>query len=773
MNLHPTQQQQLHKLVTLLTYSDQGAFAVALYDRVATRHAMLQTVREQVERRIYEVTLTGSKRNPIDLIRDLQPQAGEVVCLYDIERAFPDALGYLDLQREVLADLNISLVVWVNHYEYRELATRAPNFYAFRTSTFDFTNPAEIPVTAPLFVGREPDMETLRGLLEKGGCVTLTGYGGVGKSTLALQLSRRMRSRFQETVWVNCETRPLLGDILLQVAVVLMGEGMRQVGPDEQRKRLAKALCERPCLIVLDNFESVGEDHDLLHWLKTVSAPSAVLLTSRQQVPDLDAPNYSLPELPPNEAVEMFTLRARQAGWQGEEADVVPRLCELIGNLPLAIELLAARADELPLSQLLEEVGKSLNALVSGDDPLRAERHQSIAACFRVSFDRLSDTAKDLLKRLSILPDGASEQIIADFTKIQDWQQPVEECIAHSMLEFDGKRYRFHPLIGRFVATQVDSEQQAKYHFVSFFYNFVQANDEVNNVGRMALMVAEWNNAVAAVRAAKEIGDWEAVVQMTTHFGDFVQLRGLWSELEQSAVWAVAASESAVGTSMRSSALNNLGTIYLSQGRWNEAEYCFDEDMRLCRAAGDINGLGKTLANLGVTYVHQARWQESQKALEESLLIAQHAEDIHAAGSILTSLAGVYLQRKQEKKAEQAYKDSILFLEQSRDFRSLRVTLNNFGVMLKSAKRFREADAVLKKSLEASQKFDDVMGVARCLGNLAVLREQQGDLIQALCYAREAVEAFQKTEDRLSQAQAQAHLLQLEKKAQHRKKRSN
>ena len=762
MILHPTQQQQLHKLVTLLTYSDQGAFAVALYDRVATRHAMLQAIHAQVERRVYEVTLTGSKRNPIDAIRNLQTQPGEVVCLYDIERAFPDALGYLDLQREVLADLDISLVVWVNHYEYRELATNAPNFYAFRTSTFDFTNPAEIPVTEPLFVGREPDLETLRGLIDKGDCVTLTGYGGVGKSTLALQLSRQMRSRFQETVWVNCETRPLLGDILLQVAVVLMGEGMRQIGPDEQRKRLAKALCERPCLIILDNFESVGEDTDLLHWLKTVSAPSAVLLTSRQQVPELDAPNYSLPELPPNEAIEMFTLRARLAGWQGEEADVIPRLCELIGNLPLAIELLAARADELPLPQLLEEIGKSLNALVSGDDPLRAERHQSIAACFRVSFDRLSDTAQELLKRLSILPDGASEQIIADFINVQDWQKPIEECIAHSMLEFDGKRYRFHPLVRRFTLTQIDnSVNQWRSHLVSFFFNLIGKDNDVHDARWRYVLDQEWQNAGGTIEVAEQIHDWEAVVKLTIKLHRFLMMRGLWSEAERHILCAI----KVVGTSLHPEDEARLlmlhGEILEHRKQWESAACIYNRALSIAKSFRSLTDVGTVLTSLCFVHTRLRQWDKAEKAVQESLMLAKVSGSPSDEAGAFNVLGNMYLAQNRFAVAEDAFKKSLMLFQEIGDQINYAVSLLNLGILYASRKQWQKADKHLREGLSITRLNKNYVDMGKSLYLLARVNKAKGDVSQAFQFAEEALQACSMTEDQQQQAEVRKFIIEL------------
>jgi hypothetical protein len=463
--------QYLEKLITLLTHAQQGAVAIALYDRLSTRRDIVATLRQRLEQPVYEVHLTEKERNPIDLIRQLHPKAGDVVCLFDVERTYleemgyAEALGYLNFQREVLADMEIYLVCWVTFYEHRELVNHAPNFYAFRTAVFDFTTTEEIaPVERP-FIGRKREVKELTRLLKAGGCVVLTGLGGVGKTALAQEVTQKMRPHFVGgAVWVNCETKPPLGDILLTAAVNLIGEVARQFRPDEQRQRVDDVLRDRPCLFVLDNFENVAEDGETLRWLKTVFAPSAALVVSQQSVPYLNAPTLKLAELPHQDAIEFFTQRARIAGWDGVNAEVVPRLCELVGNLPLAIELLAPRSAELPLTELEKMISKSLDAIAAEKDPALDERHRSIAACFRVSFDRLSEDARALLTRLSVLPDGASADIIADFTGIEAWQQPISECVRHSLLNLEGWRYRFHPLVRRFAYEKMTQENTHAHH---------------------------------------------------------------------------------------------------------------------------------------------------------------------------------------------------------------------------------------------------------------------------------------------------------------------
>ncbi len=141
------------KLVTLLSHARRGTLAIATYDRLDTPARIIASLRERLPQRVLEVHLDERRRNPFDIVQSFQTEAGDVVCVLELERAFPEALGYLDLQRDAIAELEVSLVVWVTAAEHRAIIDEAPNFYRFRTAVVDFTEPRRevaMPLQAPM-----------------------------------------------------------------------------------------------------------------------------------------------------------------------------------------------------------------------------------------------------------------------------------------------------------------------------------------------------------------------------------------------------------------------------------------------------------------------------------------------------------------------------------------------------------------------------------------------------------------------------------------------
>jgi tetratricopeptide (TPR) repeat protein len=306
---------------------------------------------------------------------------------------------------------------------------------------------------------------------------------------------------------------------------------------------------------------------------------------------------------------------------------LVNNLCELVGNLPLAIELLAPQAVSLPLTELETRVKASL-AAIAADSPALPQRHREIIACFRVSFDRLSAAAQQLLPDLSGLPDGIGANLVGDFTGVAAWQDSIRECVGSSLLRFDGERYRFHPLVRRFAFEQLGAAQEAwQRGFIAFFRQLVMDNDDINDHAKLAVLTAEWRNAVAAAETAEGLTEWEAVAYISAYLGDFLLLRGLWSERERLDLRALAAARAAGNRQNEGGALNNLGVVYDAQGRWAEAEASYQDSLKIRREFGDRVGEGKTLGNLALLREAQGDIAGALTFARQAVAVLERTED--------------------------------------------------------------------------------------------------------------------------------------------------
>lgn len=132
-----------HELVELLRSGPRGTLAVAVCDSMPHARGLIALLREQLGLKLVEASFGERQRTLFDLLDAYRLRAGDVLCLLELQRATEGTWRSLDMQRELLAERQVSAVCWVTRSAQRDLAVRAPNFYAFRTLLLDFTESTE------------------------------------------------------------------------------------------------------------------------------------------------------------------------------------------------------------------------------------------------------------------------------------------------------------------------------------------------------------------------------------------------------------------------------------------------------------------------------------------------------------------------------------------------------------------------------------------------------------------------------------------------------
>ena len=128
---------EVETLALLIRETESGLLAFAIYRGVAEREASVRALKERISLPIKEITLTKELKDPVRLLRELPPERA-CVLIYDIEAALPDAAGFLNLQRETFGEVPHAVVFWGGADGMRELATAAPDFWAWGSGVFDF-----------------------------------------------------------------------------------------------------------------------------------------------------------------------------------------------------------------------------------------------------------------------------------------------------------------------------------------------------------------------------------------------------------------------------------------------------------------------------------------------------------------------------------------------------------------------------------------------------------------------------------------------------------
>lgn len=271
----------------------------------------------------------------------------------------------------------------------------------------DVTTPARasrrlVPLRSAL-IGRDEDVKGVIELIHEYALVTVSGPGGVGKTTLALAVAHQVQADYADgAVFVDLAPVPSGGDVTRAVAeaVGIEGEASRSLGS------VAAHLADRPMLLVLDNCEHVLEGSaELVDSMLRRGGAARIITTSREPLRVLGEHAWPLGPLT-DAGPQLFTDRARAAEpriqWDPADPKVI-ELCRRLDNVPLALELAAGQLRRFSLDELARRLSGRLTLLsrrAVGD----SWRHATMQATIDWSYQLLDPAEQQLLRHLSVFP---------------------------------------------------------------------------------------------------------------------------------------------------------------------------------------------------------------------------------------------------------------------------------------------------------------------------------------------------------------------------------
>jgi predicted ATPase/class 3 adenylate cyclase len=360
-----------------------------------------------------------------------------------------------------------------------------------------------LPIPATPFLGRELELSEVTRLLARPEVrlLTLAGPGGIGKTRLAAQAAGAVGDRFPAGVfWV-----PLS---LLRDPALVLDAAERALGA---RTELVEHIGDRHLLLLFDNFEHVVDAAPELASLLERCPNLELLVTSREPLHLAAEHEYPVPPLAHDESIGFFLARARAVKPDFELDDAVSEICHRLDELPLALELAAARVKALSASQILERLERRLPLLTSGarDAP---ERQRTLTATIAWSHDLLTDEEQILLRRLSVFAGGctldAAEEVAgADLDTLLS-------LVDKSLLRHSAERYSMLETIREYAAERLgesgELEELRRRHAETYLALATNAAPELRRFGGRELsrardaIAVESDNLDAALQWALE-----------------------------------------------------------------------------------------------------------------------------------------------------------------------------------------------------------------------------------------------------------------------------
>jgi non-specific serine/threonine protein kinase len=291
--------------------------------------------------------------------------------------------------------------------------------------------PGNLPTRASSFVGRQQAVTEVSGLVESHRLVTLTGVGGVGKTSLAIETARRIQPDYVEGVWL-VELAPVEDPDLVDAALA-SSLGVIQQSQRSLIETLTDHLASKSALLVLDNCEHVIDAIAATATSVLAACPDVVILaTSREHLNVPGETTYQVPSLavpltgkdtPSHDLGAMLLFAERAAAIKSDfaindtNAEDVAQICRRLDGIPLAIELAAARIATLDSHQILDRLDDRFR-LLTGGARTALPRQQTLQATIDWSYHLLEPSEQVLLTRTSVFLGGfdldAAEEVCSD-----------------------------------------------------------------------------------------------------------------------------------------------------------------------------------------------------------------------------------------------------------------------------------------------------------------------------------------------------------------------
>ena len=593
--------------------------------------------------------------------------------------------------------------------------------------------------------------------------VTLIGFGGMGKTRLALATAKALAHAFLEGVYFVSLTATSQATLAIMLADALPIPLTSHQTPQAQ---LIRYLRTKELLLILDGFEHLLSEAGLLADILEQAPGVKMLVTSRQRLAirgerlfEVASLTYPIPDPMTNSmtnggteiletysAVTLFLQLARdvQANFPATHVEnaAIVHICQLTMGVPLAIELAAATLPDHSYPKIVAALENSLRFLDNrrrGGHP----RQQSMWATLAYSWNLLTPEEQRIMRRLSVF--AGSFPVAAAHYVANAGPAVFVGLVSKFFLRSTDDRYIVHELIREFsreqlaedLAEESAARNQHKAWFVELLSEHNLIDAKLGESDTLRAIEQEIANIRLAWEWAAEQNDLVTLEQTLLNLFYYYFKRGKDREIYELIEQTVLTIDVQVPLTLQSDDQRNhfLGKLLWRQasaaftlGRPEQARQLCQQGIALLRQVGELEEMVRALNNLALVAHNTGLLENAEQLYRECLSLHGSLEPANQGifGARI-NLGLLYRTWGRLREAEQLFQDCLVVAIESENQGLKAYALGVLGLVACDLGKYSEARPAIVTSQTLFSDLGDEYGVALSKWHMGMVLRYQGE----------------------------------------------